>query len=59
MCHFPYMANATPEEEIYNPSHSLKFRAIPTDFLLNLKNTPHNIRVFANKIHYILFLYPK
>ena len=34
-CHLPYMANATPEEEIYNPSHSLKFRAIPTDFLLN------------------------
>lgn len=33
--HLPYMANATPEEEIYNTSHSLKFRAIPTDFLLN------------------------
>lgn len=33
--HLPYMANATPEKEIYNPSHSLKFRAIPTDFLLN------------------------
>ena len=32
MCHFPYMANATPEEEIYNPSHSLKFRAIPHGF---------------------------